>query len=118
MDKIIFFQDLLFKIKNPLAEIYKSLPIDIQEYIYIFIRDDVYKDIINDKKKFMHYELRNIIKPINKEHTVYINGAWEYLFHKKNWALSMEDAYNYFHYDNQIGMNILYYFRTSIFSRI
>ena len=111
---IIYFQDFLCKIKNPLSENYKKLPEDLQEIIYIDIRNILQKEKTRYSKYILHKSLKAHIDPIYKEYEMYKNGAWEYLFHKKNWSLSIEDAYTYYHIDNQIGLNVLNNFRENI----
>ena len=111
---IIYFQDFLCKIKNPLADNFKLLPYDLQEIIYIILRDELQKEKTKYNKYILHKSLKARISPVYKEYEMYKNGAWEYLFHKKNWTLCIEDAYTYYHIDNQVGLNVLNNFRENI----
>ena len=112
--KIIYFEDFLCKIKNPLAENYRLLPEDLQEIIYNNIRNGIQIEKTKYMKHIFHQFLRAKIRPIEIDYNIYAKGAWEYLYHKKNWSLSIEDAYNYYHNDTQIGQNILNNIRINI----
>lgn len=107
MNKLLFFEDLLFKIKNPYALIFKKLPREIQQIIYKNIRDTLVKNYTMYNKYNLNKEVICNIPKLDVYCGIYFNGGWEYLYHKKHWNLNIKDAFFYYHNNKQYGITIL-----------